>query len=330
MQSSGCRRGLSVERDPGQKNMTNWARLIEPIQADVTSGAAELATRAVDAIHRWLEESGALPPAAWRRELSAFGRALIASQPSMAPLLNLVNEVLIALNSATTLPESQQQVWRTAAAFRQEIERSSSRLVTAALPLFMANSRVLTLSYSSTVLEVLRAAHADGLLATVYCTESRPACEGQRLARQLAEVGLEVRFGVDAALAVFAPQASLALVGADSITAEGVVNKVGTAALARAAHDVHIPCMVIGGRQKCFPMTAALPDFQPARPPDEVWPDPPPGVVIWNAYFECTPLAHFTGIVMETGRLTPEAIRQELANMPVAKELQKTSPSPRV
>jgi translation initiation factor eIF-2B subunit delta len=205
-----------------------------------------------------------------------------------------------------------------AEAFQQELDSAPGRLVTAALPLISANPQVLTFSYSSTVLALLRTAHTLGFHVTVFCTEGRPVLEGRRLARQLAEAGIEVRFGIDAALSIFALQASLALVGADSLTPLGVVNKVGTTALARAARDAHIPCFVICSRQKCFPAAAPLPDFYPPRPSGEVWPDPPAGVTIWNAYFECTPFEFFSGIVIETGVLAREVLMQELANLPVA------------
>jgi translation initiation factor eIF-2B subunit delta len=298
-----------------------WARLLEPIRSDTTSGAAEVAKRAVEAVHQWLDESCSLPLANWRQDLGAFGSALVTAQPSMAPLFNLVNAVFLAVESAPTLRQAQRQARYVAHTFQRELEHSPGQLAAVALPLFSAHCRVLTFSYSSTVLEVLQAAHARGLLVTVFCTESRPGLEGRRLARQLTELGIEVQFGIDAALSIFASQAALALVGADSLTALGVVNKVGTAALARAAREAAIPCFVIAGRQKCFPAAAPVPDFHPLRPIGEVWPDPPAGVKIWNAYFECTPFALFNGVVLETGMLAGEQIIQALASMPVAKEL---------
>ena len=56
--------------------------------------------------------------------------------------------------------------------------------------------------------------------------------EGQRLTQQLARAGIPVELGVDAAIATFTEQADLALVGADSVTMGGIVNKLGTTSLA--------------------------------------------------------------------------------------------------
>jgi translation initiation factor eIF-2B subunit delta len=307
----------------GWVKMEHWRKSVEQIRLDTVSGAAEVAKSAVEALHRWLDRSLGLSPQDWRQELFAFGRALVAAQPSMAPLFNLINEVCLAVESAATFDDAQQQARRAAQMFQRRLARAPDLLVRAALPLFSANCRVLTLSYSSTVLEVLRAAHAGGLPLTVFCTESRPGLEGRRLAQRLADAGIAVRFGVDAALSTFARQASLALVGADSITPLGVVNKVGTTALAQAAGEARIPCFALCGRQKFFPAAAPLPDVQPPRPPEEVWPDPPMGVHVWNAYFECTPFALFSGVIVETGVLTPEALVQELGGMPVAEALRE-------
>jgi len=298
--------------------MRSWEEAVEAIRRDTIAGAAELAERAVGVIHQWLDQQRSMSLTHWKQDLFDLGCALVAAQPSMAPLFNLVNEVFLGIETTPTLDEARQQVRRTVQTFMHELRGSQGRLVEAALPLFSAECRVLTFSYSSTVLEVVRAARVRGIAVTVYCTEGRPVLEGRRLAQQLAAAGMEVRFGIDAAVSIFARQASLALVGADSLTHVGVVNKLGTTALARAAADAGIPCFVIGSRHKCFPAAAPLPEFHPQRPSEEVWPDPPAGVKVWNTYFECTPLAFFSGIIVETGRLAPEALIQTLSAMPVA------------
>ncbi|MDQ3831791.1 MAG: hypothetical protein M3361_21345, partial [Candidatus Tectomicrobia bacterium] len=154
-----------------------------------------------------------------------------------------------------------------------------------------------------------------------FCTESRPMLEGQRLARQLTSAGIAVEFGIDAAIAAFTERADMALVGADSITARGIVNKLGTTSLALACRHAGIPCYVVADRHKWFPAAAATPVFGQSQPAAEVWSAPPPGVTIWNAYFECTPMTLFSGIVGEDGPQGPEDRLQQLIEMPVAQVL---------
>ncbi|NIU84802.1 MAG: hypothetical protein GWN31_12955, partial [Candidatus Thorarchaeota archaeon] len=90
---------------------------------------------------------------------------------------------------------------------------------------------VITHSHSSTV--YLALSHRPDL--RVIIPESRPLFEGRSLAKDLASHGLKVTLMVDAAMAAFAREADAALVGADSVLADGtIVNKIGTRLLALA------------------------------------------------------------------------------------------------
>jgi translation initiation factor eIF-2B subunit delta len=254
----------------------------------------------------------------WKAEIVGFARALSGAQPLMATLFNLANDVLLAAESAASLGAAQQSVGEATLGFLQQLERSQGELVRTALPLLPPRAHILTFSYSSSVLAVLLEARARDESLTVFCTEGRPMLEGRHLAQHLADAGIAVQFGVDAAISTFACQASLVLVGADSITRQGVVNKVGTLATVRAAHAAGVPCYVICGRQKWFPAAAPAPDLLQLKPAEEVWPDPPPRVRVWNVYFECTPIELFTGVIGEKGLWVPQDLMQRLASMAVA------------
>jgi translation initiation factor 2B subunit (eIF-2B alpha/beta/delta family) len=145
--------------------------------------------------------------------------------------------------------------------------------------------------------------------------------EGQHLARTLADAGFAVEFGVDAAMPTFVRHASVVLVGADSLTDRGVVNKLGTTGLALVSRHAGLPCYVVADRQKWLPASAELPSLTESKPGEEVWPIPPVRVTVWNPYFECTPLELFSGIVGETGLMTPDELRRELHNLPIAHAL---------
>jgi translation initiation factor 2B subunit (eIF-2B alpha/beta/delta family) len=298
-----------------------WELLVEPIRTDKTSGATELARKAATAILEWMEHAVSMTSPAWKTDLLAFARALYRAQPAMAPLFNLVNNVLLALESATVQGEVQPRVQQTAQAFLDHGEGANQRLATATLGRLPSHARVLTFSYSSSVLAVLLEAHARQCLSAVFCTESRPIQEGQRLARTLANAGIAVEFGVDAAITTLAQQAHLVLVGADSLTIRGVINKLGTTGLALVARHVGIPSYVICDRHKWLPAAATVPEFSQLKPGAEVWPDPPEGVTIRNAYFECTPTALFSGIIGEDGLLASESLLQQLIDMPIAQAL---------
>lgn len=109
--------------------------------------------------------------------------------------------------------------------------------------------RVVTMSYSGSVAEALKAA-GPHVVKQVVVAESRPACEGIRLAGELADSGLNVAVCTDAAVHHVISQATVVLLGADGIyCSDGgiltVVNKVGSAnmALAGGGAVVIIACV---------------------------------------------------------------------------------------
>jgi translation initiation factor eIF-2B subunit delta len=298
-----------------------WERLVDSIRADNTSGAAELAKTAAMAVLEWIDQTMRLPLPAWKAELSAFASALRKAQPAMAPLFNLVNTILLVLESTAVQQELPPCVRGAVQAFLEQLTHTTACVTRATLGLLPPGARVLTFSYSSSVLAVLLEAHAGQRLSRVFCTEGRPMLEGQRLTRPLSRAGIAVEFGIDAVIATFAERADIALVGADSITARGIVNKLGTTSLALACQHAGIPCYVVADRHKWFPAAAAMPVFGESKPAAEVWSAPPPGVSIWNTYFECTPMTLFSGIVGEDGPQGPEDLLRQLIEMPMAQVL---------
>lgn len=298
-----------------------WERVIDTIRADNTSGAAELARMAAIAVLEWTDQTASMPPHAWKKALLAFAPGLYMVQPAMAPLFNLVNAILLAVESTAVQEEPQPCVRRAVQAFLEQLTHMNERMTMVTLGLLPPSARILTFSYSSSVLAVLLEAHVRQRLSAVFCTESRPMLEGQRLTRELARAGITVELGVDAAIATFTGRANIALVGADSITAHGVLNKLGTTSLALACRHAGTPCYVVADRHKWFPTGAAVPAFSQLNPEVEVWSNPPTGVAIWNAYFECTPMTLFSGIIGEDGLRGPEDLLRELLAMPVAQVL---------
>jgi ribose 1,5-bisphosphate isomerase len=298
-----------------------WQAMVDALGADNTSGAAEIARRAVEALRQWLEHMGSVDFDRWRTEFMVFGRRLYAAQPAMAPLFHLVNDAMLAMESAATLAEAEHRVCHVAQAFLMRLEQAPEQLLAAAWPVLAKAPRILTFSYSSSVLAVLLAAHARHLPLQIFCTEGRPIMEGRRLAQQLADAGIPVTFGIDAAISAFAAQASLALIGADSVACDGIINKVGTTGVALAARAASVPCYALAGRQKWLPLTLTAMAGSEPKPREEVWPDPPAGVNVWNTYFERTPLDLFSGFIGEQGVLAPQELVIELSRIPVAAAL---------
>jgi Initiation factor 2 subunit family len=162
---------------------------------------------------------------------------LLRGHPSIAPLWRLATEVLAATDPA-----------RAAQAFLAELDsdREAAAAAAAILP-----DRVLTLSYSSTVVEAIRLRRP----AQTVCMRSDPGGEGTRVAEETRDSTWAIVVDDDEALERVPGEA--VLVGADALTPEGIVNKVKTRLLAEAARAKGIPRYAVAGTAKL--LGAAVP-----------------------------------------------------------------------
>lgn len=289
------------------------------LRDDVSSGAAEIAENAVRAFEAALAQSGARDVDELRGEQAAVAARVIGAQPAMAPLVALSASVLRAVSGTATLEVARKEATNALEEFRQRLQRSTEEVAARAEGLVPAGGRVLTLSASSTVRLALRKA-ARHRSFDVICLESRPRLEGRAFAASLAEAGVRVTLAVDAAIAAMSRGCDLMLVGVDSIGDAGVVNKIGTRAAAQSARGAGIPIYALADRSKLLPPGFPQP-LEDSRPASEVWPDAPPGVVIWNHYFEATPLRHFAGIVTEDGLHNPAELDERRLGIDLPVEL---------
>jgi translation initiation factor 2B subunit (eIF-2B alpha/beta/delta family) len=285
---------------------------IASIAADNVSGAAQIAERAADILLQRAGSGEAASPDAFRQELLVTGWALIQAQPAMAPLINLVNTVLWKIEAHEKPGNLRQAVAEATAQFKRQLNHHARRVAEGALALIAEGSTLITISHSSTVQHALLHALHAGRRFSVICAESRPACEGRETAATLALHGIPVTLVVDAAAVAAVEEAQLVLVGADLLNNTGVVNKVGTRALALAAQASGVPLYTLCSSEKFLPPGYPMP-VQQEWPAAELWSEAPPGVTVRNRYFDFTPLHEIAGIVTEKGTLPAAAIEAWLA-----------------
>jgi translation initiation factor eIF-2B subunit delta len=270
---------------------------IDRIRQDRTSGAVELAIQAAEILVLLSEQPG-LSAAALRET----ALALVRAQPAMAPLFNLANEVLFHR------PDELSTVCHD---FIYRLQRAGQAIATLAAGLIRDGMTVLTHSYSSTVFQTLLLAKRAGRQFGVLCTESRPLREGVTLARKLAQQGIPVSLIVDAAVFRFLSRTQLVLVGADAVSAQGLVNKIGTAPLALAARTLGIDVYALAGSEKFFPAGYCAPAEQP-KAPTEILEEAALNLTPVNLYFDSTPLEYLTGLITEQGILPPGDFERSL------------------
>jgi len=213
-------------------------RRIRAFERDRQSGAAELAREAV-AILEAAQAAGVSV-----RELRQIRNRLAAAHPTMAAVWNAAH----APNPREFL-KSIAYGWQQAA-------RNARR----AIP---GRGRVVTLSYSSTVLAALARRRGPVIVA-----HSLPGGEGVRMARALRRHGTRATVVPDATVAAWITVADAVVFGADAVTRRGVINKVGSRLLALAAKAERRPCYVVTDTSK-FTLPASpfpLPRLGPGDP----------------------------------------------------------------
>jgi translation initiation factor eIF-2B subunit delta len=294
--------------------------LLHRLQTDHTSGASTLLALAIDLLETFTAQSAAHDPDNFHAALKALVQTLLAAQPSMAPLINLVNQALLACPDTLAPSMARQQLQQMLTTYRARLQARITMLCQQALVVLPPRATVLTYSNSATVIAALQYAQTRGRVQRVMLSESRPAYDGQPQALALLAHGMAIEYSIDMALFDRLPEAHVVLVGADAVCPHGLVNKLGTQPLALMARRFNVPMFSLCTSDKFLP-AAALPLLHIVdHPGQEVWPDAPPGVSLYNRYFETTPLPLFTGIISEHGIHAPAALcahlqRQEVSPM---------------
>jgi translation initiation factor 2B subunit (eIF-2B alpha/beta/delta family) len=234
----------------------------------------------------------------------------------MAPVLNLLNRVCVIKEKAGDDWSEFENLF--AAIVRQPddyLDRMKSQIDR--IP--RAENTLIAFSNSSTVAQVIIAASkAANWPRRVFCSESRPVMEGIVLARKLTAAGLDVTLFTDAALMSRVVEADAVWVGGDSLSREGLVNKVGSRALAMLCKFQGIPFVSLMGSDKLLP-TALTPYFHfLPQNPREIGADEADGLNIHNEYYEVIPLELVSHIVTEDGVHSPHELISTIENEPLS------------
>jgi translation initiation factor 2B subunit (eIF-2B alpha/beta/delta family) len=284
--------------------MDDFTKSIAAIREDTEHGSRWLAHQAI-VLLRDVASQPAQDPVAHLEQLRQLGKELAEARPAMAALAGAVRRILAATGGA-------QGMARVAEQLLEAFEHAVPAMIAALRPLVQGT--VLTHSLSGTVLEVLRACVPP--INHFIVLEGRPLYEGRTTALQLrAQTSAHVTLITDAQAEIVIPQCQAVVVGADSLLADGsVLNKAGTALLARAAQGHAIPFYVLAETLKISPRSwSNEPDLLEEHPAQEVWPDLVADIHVHNYYFDRTPASLITGILSEQGWLSATEIAHQAA-----------------
>ena len=294
---------------------------------DRTSGSADVATAFLEDLRRWLAVDTSRAPTDLRTALLGWLRGAQAAQPTMALVHQLAARALIvadvSLSRGGAIVDLRRHLEESCQAELSDLAATGRAVAKQALELMGERGVwIATLSASGAVRDALFAAQAAGREPRVLIAESRPLYEGRILASALAARGIPVWLVVDAALPLLLSQARAVWIGADAVTDQGVLNKVGSYAAALAAREHSVPVYALASRRKFLPAaTAALKIAE--MPPEEVWDAAPETVKPRNVYFELVPLALLRGVVVEDAVLPPGEAAALARERPLPEELAK-------
>ena len=272
-------------------------------------GASNVAERALAAIYTMLADAEGKSTEELKKMIVEAVEALAKSRPTEPALREALAFVLRTVKEKEDLPGD---VFREAVMYaidryvdiREEVEK---KIYSYGANLIDDGSTVITHCHSSTLMGVFREAAKEKEF-TVIVTETRPKYQGKITARELLQMGVRVVYIVDSAAYYFMKDADLYMTGADVITADGrVINKIGTALIALAAHEFGAPYYVAASTYKFDPVTILgfREPIEERDPQEIIDPNELPGAEIKNPAFDATPPHLVTGIISELGVFNP-------------------------
>lgn len=301
-------------------------KMLQGIRNDKNSGASEIMNKAINYLLVYSESLNIEDQNNYYENLINFGKKLIDTQPSMAPLFNAVNTILLIVEEEIKNETSLENVKRRVKSTLEELLSHSQEAITEiksrTQELIKVKSTLMTHSYSSTIIESLVFAHQEGMDFDIIVTESRPLYEGRKAAKMLAEYGIKVTLIADMAAFHFLDQVDLILMGCDCICKKGVVNKIGTKGLAIVASNYNKPFYFLSEKSKFLPSKYMVETIIEDKDPREIF-EGGKEIKKKNLYFDVTPHKYYEGIVTEEGIIKAEEVEALLKEIDVSKWLLK-------
>lgn len=300
-----------------------YTNLVQEIKNDHLSGASEISRKASSAFVVFSSEVKVASKEEYFDKLLKLGTELSSAQPYMASVFNLANSILYQVEEllpTLSLEELHALTREKAEEFYDNSLSSMQKIAQHGEVLIEEGSKILAFSSSGSILSILKQAKEEEKNFKVIACESRPMFEGRLLAKFLGNSGIPVTLITDVAMGIFAPEATLFLVGADAISETTFVNKVGTKYLCLLSKEHEIPLYVACERSKFI--------SDEWRPKPTIWSDPKEvldfellNVKAENPYYEELPLSYCQEVITNEGFLSPHDIPYLIRKTRLCKKL---------
>ena len=267
--------------------------ILKKVSEDHVSGSSEIYSELLQGL------SDALASKPSTKEWGEFTIGLEKVKRSMAPLQNVAGSLRFLLNAR--IPEDQFNSF--VRGFLSDLVSRESKAPGIIAERFQKEQRpkrIVTLSYSGTVMATLTTLPKDVEIAVA---ESLPMGEGAVTYRLLSDKGYKASLIRDSMIYRAVAQADLAVVGADGVCPEGLVNKVGTALLAAACREHGKPLVVLCSTSKLIPVL----DMDPMPSSRNL-----EGLRYDEVVFEMTPLSMVHSVITEEGTMSGDDMQKRL------------------
>jgi translation initiation factor eIF-2B subunit delta len=276
---------------------TKVTERINKLKNDRIHGASWLALQAISTLNSTVSGSQSVTVADFVQEIKTVAEELTLVRPSITPIANYANQFLHQIITRSQDDNDLDSMKSFALMKGRELLKSATKALSKTVEygcgIISDLDTVITCSYSSTVCKVMELAIRRETKFRVIVAESRfeDRAYGEITTEQLMKRQIPTEIVSDKNIHLRISKADTALVGADSITADGyLINGKPTLLLAQAARNKKIPLYVVCESAK-FDIqgyVAKAPEIEPG--------------------FDKTPLSLVTGIITEKGTMQPSLV----------------------
>jgi ribose 1,5-bisphosphate isomerase len=292
-------------------------KTVEDVRIRQMRGGTIVTHAALMALRSAALKSTVSSPKTFLAEIEENSRYLTRIRAASIPLANglryVVSEIQKATESGSDVQELKKIVAETTTSFDKKLDDSIKEIAEIGARRLRNGDVIMTHSYSSSVIAILKRSHQLGKRLSVFVTETRPELEGRDVARELASNGIDTTLIIDSAVSHFIERSDKVLVGAEAVAANGaIVNKIGTATIAAVAHGARVRVYAAASTYKFSPETMfgeliEIEERDTKYVIDDLELRKSPNITVRNPAFDVTSPQDIDLIITERGVIPPQA-----------------------
>lgn len=295
--------------------MLSISEYCDRVKRDAYGGSIELVEDGILAIKSEIESGSFENSGDVAKKVEECVEDVLGVATSVLPLINLLIRCMQCSEKHTGSREKAETAKNAFLSLLQEVklaqDTATNRIGDIGANMIKDGFKVGTFSTSGSVMAIFKKAIAQGKSLSAICFEARPRSEGFRTFREVSELGIPTRFGVDALLCVLIPKTDYFVIGADAVRNTGeVFAKTGSYLAALACKEFGVPFYVAADTSKYDSLSRyGYPLKDSSRPKIEAYPfEIPKGSDVVNISFELIPPSLISGLITEKGLIPATAI----------------------